>query len=345
MPNLQNSQFSIPGMPASDQSLGDRISMVIPDEPGGVMDYAHAMAERMGNARVLGYRKDLNVDGDAVLLHVSGYGYSRYGAPFHLLNWVKRNKPRMKRFGVFMHEAYAVPTRITSSVFWVWRAQRYIASQLAKRSEFWISNTHYIHDWLEKEAGHLPHLWMPIYSTVGELAELPTVREKKLIVFGTAPVRVNTWRAGGEELFRWAAASGLEIHDIGSPVKDAEVAAMLKAHGVVEHGRLSVEQIQALMGSATYGVVAYSPHDVAKSGIFNSYCAHGAVPVLLSPNNGAYDGLAPGVQYLKGIPSTDPAPAEVARMSRAAFDWYQGHSIAATCDPIEALLRPNAVRK
>jgi len=62
--------------------------------------------------------------------------------------------------------------------------------------------------------------------------------------------------------------------------------------------------------------------------------------VLLSPNSGAYDGLAPGVQYLKGIPDAEPAPAEVARMSRAAFDWYQGHSVTTTCDAIEALLRP-----
>ncbi|MEJ8845249.1 hypothetical protein [Variovorax rhizosphaerae] len=335
----KDSHISLADNPAKDR-LDERITMVIPDVPGGVMDYAHMMAGHMGNARVLVYHKDLNVDGDSVLLHMSGYGYSRYGAPLHLLNWARRNKPRMKRFGVFMHEAYAVSDRITSSVYWVWRAQRYIASQLARRSDFWISNTHYIHDWLETQAGDLPHLWMPIYSTIGELAELPAVRQKKLVVFGTALMRVNTWRAGGEALFRWAAASGLEIHDIGSPIGDPEIAAMLKARGVIAHGRLPAEAVQKLLTAATYGVVAYSPHDVAKSGIFGAYSAHGVVPVLLSPNTGSHDGLAPGVQYLEGIPLAEPDPVEMARMSRAAFDWYQGHSVAASCDAIEALFGP-----
>ncbi|RYY77653.1 MAG: hypothetical protein EOO24_44695, partial [Comamonadaceae bacterium] len=138
--------------------MSDRITMIIPNQSGGVMDFANVMAERMDNARVVKFDESLNVDGDCVLLNASGYGYARYGAPFHLLNWVRRNKPRMKRFGVFMHEAYAVPTRITSSVFWVWRAQRFVASQLAKRSDFWISNTEYVSRWLETQAGDLPHL-------------------------------------------------------------------------------------------------------------------------------------------------------------------------------------------
>jgi len=323
--------------------MGDRISMIIPDQAGGVMDYANVMAERMGDARVLTYRKDLNVDGDVVLLHVSGYGYSRWGAPFHLLSWVRRNKPRMKRFGVFMHEAYATSNRITSSVFWVWRAQRHVASQLAKHSDFWISNTTKVHAWLETQAGDLPHLWMPVFSNIGELAGLTGIsRNKALVVFGSEPVRTGTWRAAGEALFRWAKASGIALHDIGSPLRDAEVAALLQTHGVIAHGRLPPDAVQQAFGKATYGLVAYSPHDVAKSGIFAAYCAHGLVPVLLSENTGNYDGLESGVHYLKGIPTTDPGPADVVRISQAAFDWYQGHSVGACVAAVDALLRPEA---
>jgi len=319
-----------------------RITMIIPNQSGGVMDYVDALVERMPDARVLRFQRgmDADLDGDRVLLHLSGYGYARYGAPLHLLGWLRRNRPRMQRFGVFVHEAYAVPTRITSSVFWVWRAQRYVASQMVKRADFWVTNTELKFDWLRTQAGSLPHRLMPICSSVGELAELPAVRNRTLVVFGSDAVRTNTWRAASDSLFRWARAAGLELHDIGAPVRDAAILAALQAHGVVQHGRLASGRIHALLGEASYGALAYSPHDVAKSSIFAAYCAHGMVPVLLPGTAGSYDGLVSGTHYLQGVPVADPLPADVAGMARAAFDWYQGHSVAACAEAIDDLLRP-----
>jgi hypothetical protein len=322
----------------------DRITMIIPNEPGGVMDYADLMVGGMRNARVLGFERgramDADLDGDCVLLHLSGYGYSRYGAPLHLLGWLRRNRPRMKRFGVFVHEAYAVPTRITSSVFWVWRMQRYVASQLVKRSDFWVTNTELKFDWLRTQAGQLSHRLMPVYSNVGEAAVVPEPKKKMLVVFGSEPVRAHSWREAGEALFRWTDAAGIEVHDIGTPVQDPALQATLQAQGVIQHGRLASEQIHELMSAATWGLVAYSTHDVAKSGVFAAYCAHGVIPVLLSANPNRYDGLAPGTHYLQGVPEADPTPAQVERMSRAAFDWYQDHTVAACVAAIEDLLRP-----
>lgn len=326
--------------------MTDRITMIIPDQSGGVEDYAGLMAQHMDNARVLRFKgKDggIDLDGDRVLLHLSGYGYARYGAPLHLLGWLRRHRPRMKRFGIFMHEAYAVPTRITSSVFWVWRLQRYVASQMAKRSDFWISNTEFKHDWLMTQAGDLPHLLMPVYSNIGEAVTFPANKRRRLLVFGSEPVRAGTWRDAGEALFRWTAAAGIEVHDIGSPLRDPGQLEVLRAHDVVQHGRLPVERIHELMRDASHGLVSYSPHDVAKSGIFAAYCAHGLVPVLLSPNTGTFDGLVRGTHYLQGVPAADPTPADTERMAHAAYDWYQGHSVAATVRATEALLRPAAL--
>ncbi|RZL64995.1 MAG: hypothetical protein EOP81_06285 [Variovorax sp.] len=320
------------------KAMAERITMIIPDESGGVEDHANLMVRHMDNARVLRFKDGLDVANDRVLLHMSGYGYARYGAPVHLLGWLRRQRPRMKRFGVFMHEAYATPTRITSSVFWVWRLQRYVASQLAKRSDFWISNTEVKFNWLMTQAGDLPHLLLPVYSNVGEATVLPAGKRRMLLVFGSEPVRAATWRDAGEALFRWTAKAGIEVHDIGSPLRDPGLLSMLQAHRVVQHGRLASEQIDALMNSASHGLLAYSPHDVAKSGVFAAYTAHGMVPILLSPNIGRYDGLVPGTHYLHGIPETDPTPADAERMSRAAFDWYQGHSIAASVDAVSRLL-------
>ena len=322
-----------------------RISMIIPNQSGGVMDYVATMTAQLGgDARMLVFdpARDMGVDGDSVLLHYSGYGYGRYGAPLHLLAWVRRNRPRMKRFGVFFHETHAQSSSPLSSVFWVSPVQRFIATQLARHADFWISNIEVSTDWLQARAGAVPHLRLPIYSSVGELAELPPVRDQSLVVFGSEPLRTGTWREAGEPLFRWAAANGVALHDIGSAIRDPDVAAMLQANGVTLHGRLPVERIHALMQAATFGMLAYSPHCVAKSSVFGAYCAHGLVPLLLSGNTGTYDGLASGTNYLHGVPATDPAPADLTRIARAAFDWYQGHSVAASVAAIDALLRPEA---
>lgn len=325
--------------------MADRITMLTAPPSGGVMDYVHTMTERLGaDARVLVFDKqrsaDLPIDGDCVLLHYSGYGFARYGAPLDLLWWIQRNRPRMKRFGVFFHEIYAQSNSPASSVFWLSPVQRYIASRLARSSDFWFSNIELSTEWLARRAGSVPHRRLAIYSSVGELHALPAARDNTLIVFGSSPVRAETWRQGGQALFDWARTRGIALHDIGAPIVDADTAAALQRHGVTKHGRLEIDRIHALMRSATWGAVAYPPHYVAKSSVFAAYCAHGMAPLLLSNRPPGSDGLVPGTHYVLNVPATPgPGAIEVDAIGRAAFDWYQDHRIDACVEAIGALLR------
>lgn len=307
----------------------ERVLMIVDPQGGGVADFAHCLARAMGSGvRVVPFTPGLQVEpGEAVLLHYSGYGYTRYGAPVRLLAWVMQNRRRMRRLGVFFHEIYATG-RPTSSAFWFSPLQRWIAARLTKTCDFWVSNVDRRAAWLQPRAGHKPHTNLPVFSNVGELAVRPLNKKPFAVVFGSASVRAGTYRKAGDALFRWVSAQGLALHDIGSPVADPAIAAALEQAGAVVHGRMSDEAIHALMEAAAFGVVAYGSAYAAKSGIFASYCAHGMTPVLLSETGDEADGLCAGTHYLLGIPAAGPSPAEAVQVAQAAFDWYQGHRIA-----------------
>ncbi len=319
--------------------MSDSTIMVVMKQPGGVTDYAQVVAERMsGPVRVLPFEQDLPLDGAAVLLQYSGYGYAKRGAPVHLLTWLHRNRSRMRRFGVFFHELYAMG-KPTSSAFWLSPLQRYVASGLAKASDFWMTSSEKLDEWLQPRAGTVPNRRLAVCSNVGELPSFESEqRQPIMVVFGGSALRALSYRAAGPGLFEWAGQQGVEIHDIGSPIEDAEVAKTLQDRAVVAHGRLAPEAIRTLMAHTRFGLTRYRVRDVAKSGVFAAYCAYGLVPVLVTDTHGASDGLRPGSHYLDGIPDKAIAHDDCLRVARNAFEWYQGHSVQAHAQALGELL-------
>lgn len=316
--------------------------IVVDPQGGGVRDFADTLATRMGDwARVEVFRPGLVVEqGTSVLLQYSGYGYARYGAPLHLLAWVRRERARMRTFSVFFHEAYASGEPITSSAFWIAPLQKYVAFQLARTSDFWLTNIQETVDRLAGVAGAKPFRRLAVFSNIGEGTGNSRERERMIVNFGSEHLRADTYRAAGDALFRWAADAQCEVHDIGPPIRDPAMADALKAQGVRVHGRLPPEAIHALMSQAMFGVVRYPPRFVAKSGVFAAYCAHGVTPVLLwSDAYGAHDGLQPGTHYLPGIPQAPVSAERVQAVSRAAFDWYADHNVDAHVEATKALLQ------
>jgi hypothetical protein len=310
--------------------MPDSTIILVMKQPGGVTDYAQVVADHMTvPVRVQAFEPGMQLpDGAAVLLNYSGYGYAKRGAPLHLLAWARRNRARMRRFGVFFHELYATG-KPTSSAFWLSPAQRYVASRLARMCDFWLTNIEESEGWLLRHAGQLPHRRLAIPSNIGEAASFGTERRPVAVVFGSASLRVLTYRAAGDALFRWAGEQGVEIHDIGSPITEPDVAEALQRHGVVAHGRLETEEIHGIMGGALFGLTRYPPRFAAKSGVLAAYCAHGMVPILLADTHGAFDGLRAGEQYLHGIPERAVSPQDIARIGRNGFNWYQGHCVDA----------------
>ena len=320
------------------------IHLVMPDVQGGVHDFArilqadmgpdivHLVPLSVGNAGEWQTRAD-----DSVVLQMSGYGFSRWGAPLWLLREMEKRRHEIKTFGVFFHELYAFGPP-WKSAFWVSPVQRYVVRRLAEISDFWMTNREGSAQWLRQYAAHKPHAVLPVFSTVGEPQSLSADRKRRLVVFGSAGLRTVTYRAAGKELFQWAKRQPVEIHDIGSTVMDMQVMGMLKANGVIQHGRLDARDISDLMRESLFGLVAYPVNFVAKSSVFAAYCAHGLCPVILSKGYAPFDALVAGQHYLPGMPTGIVDADKAQRIGTNACGWYQSHGIACHIAKLRQLL-------
>ncbi|QQD71796.1 hypothetical protein H2515_10120 [Acidithiobacillus ferrivorans] len=258
---------------------------------------------------------------------MSGYEYSKKGAPLWLLREMETRRHEIKKFGVFFHELYAFGPP-WKSAFWLSPVQRYVVRRLAEISDFWMTNREGSAQWLRQCAGGKPHAVLPIFSTIGELQSKSAARKNRLMVFGTVGLRTVTYRAAGRELFQWANRQSLEIHDVGSPVTDQQVMNALATNGVTQHGRLEADKISDLLRDALFGVIAYPVDCIAKSSVFAAYCAHGLCPVVISKEYASSDRLLAGQHYLPGI-SAEIIDADKAKyIGECAWSWYQTHKIA-----------------
>lgn len=310
------------------------IHFVISGMPGGVYDFAHIVQAEIGvdivNLVPLSVSNTAHIKikaGDTVVLMMTGYEYSKRGAPLWLLREMETRRHEIKKFGVFFHELYAFGPP-WKSAFWLSPVQRYVMRRLAEMSDFWMTNREGSAQWLRQYAGDKPHAVLPIFSTIGELQSRSAARKNHLMVFGTAGLRTVTYRAAGRELFQWAKRQSLEIHDVGSPVTDQQVMNALATNNVIQHGRLEADKISDLLRDALFGIIAYPVGYIAKSSVFAAYCAHGLCPVLLSKGRAPSDGLLAGQHYLLGVPTGIVDADKAQQTGEGAWGWYQSHTIA-----------------
>ena len=320
------------------------IQIVVPPVSGGVFDFGLKLVNNFDSTktRLVSLSKEnasqwrIQRD-EAVFLQLSSYGFEKRGTPLWLMREIERRRKHIRHLGVFFHELYAFGPPWTSS-FWLSPMQRHISRRLVEMSDFWMTNREGSCQWLVRFAGEKPHAVLPVFSNVGELDTLPRKRLRKLIVFGGAGLRQATYLAAGERLFAWANSASLEIHDIGMPISDRQLADTLRGKGVVLHGRLDIDGISRAMKEAMFGLLAYPVGYVAKSGVFAAYCGHGMCPVLLSQTYGAADGLVAGRHYLQGVPGRSVDADHVATIAEAAFVWYQPHRLQKHIDAIHGFL-------
>ncbi len=275
-------------------------------------------------------------------MQMSGYGYHNRGAPLWLLRELEKRRKDIKIFGVFFHELFAFGPPWTSA-FWLSPMQRYICRQLAELSDFWMTSREGSSHWLRRNVADKPHAVMPIFSTIGEPTQIRQMRLPRIVVFGSADLRRLTYEAAGDRLFLWARRWGLEIHDIGAPIKDSHLAKTMELNGVVQHGRLEDGSITDLMGNAQFGLLAYPVAYVAKSSVFAAYCTNGVCPILLSKNYDPVDFLIAGKHYLPGMSGPISTSAAEA-CGKAAWEWYQPHNLACHVASLKKLIANSSAK-
>lgn len=319
------------------------MQLVVPNQQGGVYDFAERLAERSGaEAAVVPLTQGAALTwkigaGDSIFLQMSAYGFEKRGVPFWLLREMKRRRGEIGKLGVFFHELYAFSSPLHSA-FWLSPAQRWIACQMANLSDFWVTNRQASADWLRARTAPKPSSVLPVFSNVGERLVSCEERLARLVIFGSSGLRRATYLAAGLRLFVWARLHGIEIHDVGADLEDMRLSKLLQVERVVQHGRLVSNEVHDLLCSARFGLLSYPVDYVAKSGVFAAFCAHGLCPILLNRRYPPVDGLRPGVHYASDFPDC-VNEEQVARISNAASNWYQTHNVDAHVANLLSCLR------
>lgn len=305
------------------------ITHVCPIAMGGVSDYVDVSIQNQPGATKLPLNQELaksvSLSGN-VLLHLSGYGFQKRGAPLWLLNKLRADRANIKTLGVFFHELYAFGPP-WSSAFWLSPVQRYIARHIAELSDYWLTNREDSAVWLRRFAADKPHSVLPVFSNVGEMPSYASKRLPRVVVFGGAALRAATYHAAGDALFKWVRLQGLELHDIGPMMNDQMLNDALNKAGAVIHGKLDAHEVSDILAEASFGLVFYKAHEVAKSGVFAAYCAHGVCPILISPEYSPASGLKAMASYLPGIPFRSHSLHVIERIGCEAWSWYQTHKV------------------
>jgi hypothetical protein len=266
----------------------------------------------------------------AILLHMSGYGYSKRGAPLWLLQGLRRWRVRYDSrlpFITIFHEVYAMG-RPWESSFWLSPVQRIIARSILNLSSNAIATTQLFRDQLLKWNDAARVTSMPVFSNVGEPSQCvdPSVRSATAVVFGLAGVENRLFGTFRPDLERVIATLGIEeIIDIGPR---SSVPTRFAGVPIISKGVLPEFAVSELLQQARLGFVAY-PFDVlAKSGVFAAYAAHGTIPVVFAERRGSFDGLQAGRHFLDGVKLRTPINVDhLGSMQRELFNWYRTHSL------------------
>lgn len=204
----------------------------------------------------------------AILVHLSGYGYSADGAPTLLAEALESVRADGRfRVAVFFHELFAtgVPWK---SAFWYSQRQKRAVRRIAETCDLLVTNSRSYSDWLDRETARQSASriqCMPVFSHVGEAEQrIPVAdRDPVMAVFGLAGTRQNAYR----EL----STLGIMLHQLGiQEILDIgpEFEAPGELHGIPVRpmGVLAATEIARQFSRSTFGFLSYPHMPLAKSG-------------------------------------------------------------------------------
>ena len=215
---------------------------------------------------------------DAVVLHVSPYGYQKRAIPFWLASaWkqISRSKKRPVLMSMF-HELYASGP-ITTSTFWLQPFQKVILRGLARASDVMRTNRQPYAEWLKGIPGlSRPEVTvMPVFSNFGEPQNLPPLRQRPeaMILFSSGIHGGGTPSEAVSRATRLCVRFGLKtLHIIGGPKPElAEVDGICLRHQAF----VPTAEASDLFLQCRMAYTGYHPLYFGKSTIMAAFAAHG----------------------------------------------------------------------
>jgi len=269
----------------------------------------------------------------AILAHVSGYGYSPDGAPTRLADALSSTREDRFAIAAFFHEISASGAP-WSAAFWQSRRQEQAVRRIAEACDLLVTNLGVHARWLEERTNRRPEAricLLPVFSTIGEAHGriMLAKRVPAMVVFGLPGTRQRAYRELSRlpEIF-----SSLQIENIVDIGAGTDSPGSLHGIPVIRKGELGAAELCGELSRARFGYLSYPANCLAKSSVFAAYCAQGTIPVIAKPFGGEIDGLRDGV-HLLSPGTTHRALASgldasgLESCSLAAWQWYCGHGI------------------
>jgi len=265
----------------------------------------------------------------ALLVHLSGYGYSADGAPTLLADALRGVRASGRfRIAVYFHELFVsgMPWR---KAFWFSRRQRRAVRRIAEEADLEVTSMRRHADWLECEPVRrckTPVQLLPVISPAGEAEDPASLasRDAALVVFGLPGSRRKSYNQLHSMGSTLRSLGIKEIIDIG-PEFDTPTAVL--EIPVRRMGVQPEEDLADLFSRTAFGFVPHAPEGLAKSSIFASYCAHGMIPVLAWSFSMEVDGLKDGIHMVSPQSVQTALGSGLDRCSTAAWRWYLGHRL------------------
>ena len=315
-----------------------KLIFVTVNSVGGVLDYTNSLAsifKKKNEIKVIKTNKKNIIKNNnfnksnIVILQYSGYGFANKGAPFWLLKEIISLKKKVKKIIVIFHELYAVSYYPWKSAFWMQCFQKFIIKKLLKISDYAIITTK--HNFNKYNiSNNKKTIYLPIFSTVGEMIKFKYKKENLIVVFGLSNTRTNTYKQFGINLFIWAKINKFKIIDVGPKITDLDILDSLKKNNVQRLGLLKIKRINYLFKKAKYGLLDYNLELVDKSSVLNAYGAYGVIPII-NDNKRTSPVLKKNFHYLSSLPKLKNKNNKI---SKNIWDWYQTHSLIKSTNKI-----------
>lgn len=268
----------------------------------------------------------------AILVHLSGYGYSADGAPAELAQALAAARSSGKfQIGVYFHELFA-RGRLWQSAFWQGRRQQKVLRAIAAQADLQVTNIGVHAEWLARQApagigaqSATAVRRLPVFATIGEAEQPlpPAARRPALAVFGLRDTRRRAYREL-PSLGRVLRVLGVEeIVDAGPECATPD---QVLGIPVTRLGEQPAEHLRNIFSGLRFGLAAMPAYCLAKSSIFANFCSEGLIPVVTDPFAAEMDGLIDGVHAISARSVEAAIRNGLESCSQAAWRWYQGHS-------------------
>jgi hypothetical protein len=302
--------------------------------PQGETEFPVSRLSSLSSEALAGYVKG-QAEVDAVVLHMSPYGYQKRAVPLWMASaWEKVARlPERPRLITMFHELYASGSP-RSSAFWLQPLQKWVLRRVARASDALRTNRQPYADWLLG----VPRLKtpqvevMPVYSNFGEPTALPAweTREPAMAMFAWGIHSGESLEAVLGKAAACCRRFGLRrLHLIGCKQQFDDAGLGVE---VVRHGFLEALEISRLLQSCRMAYTAYSPLHFGKSTLVAAFAAHGLVVITQGETAVMPDGLEDGRQVLHeaSLPAQEELPpARLEEIGRRLRAWYDGHSLKA----------------